>query len=171
MTPRKFFSLIVILAVVALSGCGGGGDDGGGGGDTTPIPAQPVRATVLIAFDPTVTNLAGLDFVLNSAPGAAFDNNTQQIAAINAAQGQSLVVGNFNAVTNTNHIILANGSAAGIDTGTTPIIRITYDVAAGSGVPTFGIASQATFTAIAPDNSPVTPAVTAANQAVTVTYE
>lgn len=170
MTPRKLFSLIVILAFFALSGCGSDGSDGGGGGDTAP-PAQPVRANVFIAFDQTVTNLAGLECNLNSAPGATFDNATQQIAAINAAQGSS-VVANFDAATNSAKIILVNGGAAGINTGTSPIIRITYNVAAGSGVPTFGIASQATFTAISDINgTPTTPAVTAANVVVTVTYE
>jgi len=167
MTPRKLFSLIAILALSALSACGGGGGGDGGG-----PPAQPVRANVFIAFDQPVTNLAGLDFVLNSAPGATFDNNAPQIAALNAAEGSAtLAVGNFNATTNTNRIVLINGSAAGINTGTTPIIRVIYDVAAGSGVPTFGIASQATFTAIAPDNGPTNPPVSAANVVVTGTYE
>jgi hypothetical protein len=167
MTPRKLFSLILILALSALSACGGG-DNGDGGGP----PAQPVRANVFIAFDQPVTNLAGLDFVLNSGPGATFDNTNQPIAATNAAEGSAtLVVGNFNATTNTNRIVWINGSAAGLNTGTTPIVRVTYDVAAGSGVPTFAIASQATFSAIAPDSGPTTPPVSAANVVVTVTYE
>jgi hypothetical protein len=162
MKISRLISLILILSAAALSGCGGGG-----GG----TPPQPVRATVLIAFDQAVTNLAGLDFVLNNAPGATFDNSAQPITAINAADGQTLVVGNFDAVTNTNHILFANGNAAGVNTGTTPIIRVTYDIAAGSGSPTFGIASQATFTALAPDTGPTTPPVTAADVVVTVTYD
>jgi hypothetical protein len=82
------------------------------------------------------------------------------------------VVGNFDATTNTTKIVLVNGNPAGINTGTSPIIRVTYEVAAGSGVPTFGLASQASFTAIgAPDNSPTNPPVSAANLVVTVTYE
>ena len=54
MTPRKFFSLIAILALSALFGCGRGGDDGA-------PPVQPTRADVFIAFDQPVTSLAGLD--------------------------------------------------------------------------------------------------------------
>ena len=166
MKIRNVIGFIILAAVVTFSGCGGGGGDGGG------PPAQPVRANVLIAFDPPVTNLAGLDLILNSGPGATFDNTNQPIAAINAAEGSAtLTLGNFDATANTNRIVWINGSAAGINTGATPIIRVTYDVAAGSGVPTFGLASQATVTAIAPDSGPTTPPVSAANLVVTVTYE
>jgi len=166
MTPRNFISLIVIFALSALFGCGRGGDDDGGA-----PPVQPTRADVFIAFDPPVANLAGLDFKLNNTAGATFDNSTQPIAAINAAQGSlSLALANFDVATNSNRILLINGAAAGINTGTSPIIRITYAISAGFGTPTFSIASQGTFTAIAPDNSPVTPAVTAANLVVSVTY-
>lgn len=155
------FGLIAFLAASALFGCSGGGG-----------ASQPVRANVFIAFDQTVTNLAGLDFALNSGPGATFDNSAQQIAAINAAEGQTLVLGNFDAATNTNHVLLANGNAAGINTGTAPIIRVTYDIAAGSGTPTFGISSQAAFSAMSDENgTPTNPPVTAANVVVTVTYE
>ncbi len=163
MKPKNVIGIILILAASALFGCGRGGGD--------EAPPQPVRANVFIAIDQSVSDLAGLDFVLNNAPGATFDNNAPQITVINAAEGQSLVVGNFDAATNTNHILLANGSAVGIRTGTTPIIRVTYDVAAGSGSPTFSIASQTAFLAIAPNEGPTTPPVSAANMVVTVTYE
>jgi hypothetical protein len=167
MTPRKLLGLIILLAAVALSACGGGDDNGG-----TPQPAQPTQADVFIAFDQPVTNLAGLDFRLNNAAGATFDDGagTPLITAINAAQG-SLVVANFDAATNSNQILLVNGGAAGFNTGTAPIIKVTYAIAAGSGSPTFSIASQATFSAIAFDNGPTTPPVTPANLVVTVTYQ
>jgi len=169
MTTRRFFGIMLILAVSALLGCGrGGGDDGGG----APQPAQPTRADVFIAFDQPVTNLAGLDLKLDNTAGATFDNTTQPIAAINAAQGSlSLAVGNFDAATNSTRIVLINGNAAGINTGTEPILKITYAIADGAGSPTFSITSQATFSAIAPDNGPTTPPVTTANMVVTVTYQ
>jgi hypothetical protein len=57
MKIRNVIGFIILAAVVTLSACGGGGGDDGG------PPAQPVRANVLIAFDPPVTNLAGLDLL------------------------------------------------------------------------------------------------------------
>jgi hypothetical protein len=156
---------MLILAVSALSGCGKGGDNGG-------PPAQPTRADVFITFDQPVTNLAGLDLKLDNTAGATFDNTTQPISAINAAQGSlSLAVGNFDAATNSTRIILINGSTAGINTGTDPIVKVSYAIADGAGSPTFSISSQATFSVIAPDNGPTTPPVTPANVVVTVTYQ
>jgi hypothetical protein len=165
MTSRKFISLIILMATLTLSNCGKSGGDGA-------PPAQPTRADVFIAFDQPVTNLAGLDFKLDNTAGATYDNTTQPIAAINAAEGSlTLSIGNFDAATNSTHIVLINGSAAGINTGTAPILKVTYAIADGAGSPTFSIASQATFSAIAPDNGPTTPPVTPANMVVTVTYQ
>ena len=161
MKIRTVFCLIILIAAAALPACGGGG----GGGSSAP----PTQADVFIAFDQPVTNLSGLDFRLNNAAGATFDSTTQPIAAVNAALG-SLVVGNFDPATNSNHIVLINGGAAGFDTGTAPIIKVTYAIAAGAGNPTFSIASAATFSAIAANNAPTTPPVTAGNLLVTVTY-
>lgn len=160
-TARALALIVIILGAVASAGCGGGG--GGSAG-------QPSRADVFIAFDQPITNLAGLDFVLANSTGATFDNSTQQISAVNAALG-SLAAANFDPLTNTNRIVLINGSAAGIDTGAAPIVKVVYDVAPGSGRPTFSISSQGTFSAIAPDNGPTTPSPTAANLVVTVVYE
>jgi hypothetical protein len=165
MTTGRFLGIMLILTVAVFSGCGKKDDNGA-------PPVQPTRADVFIAFDQPVTNLAGLDLKLDNTAGATFDNTTQPITAINAAQGSlSLTVGNFDAATNSTRIILINGSAAGINTDTTPIVKITYAIADGAGSPTFSISSQATFSVIAPDNGPTTPPVTPANVVVTVTYQ
>ena len=164
MKIRNLFGLIILLAAISLSACGGNGDD------SPPPPPPPTQADVFIAFDQSVTNLAGLEFMLNNSEGATFDDATQPIVSINEALG-SLVVGNFDGATNTNHIVMVNGSVAGINTGTTPILKVTYKIASGGGSPIFSIASQATFSAIAPDNGPTTPPVTPANLVVTVTYQ
>jgi hypothetical protein len=170
MKIRNVISLIILFAIAILPACGGGDDSNGG--DSGGVLAQPVRAIVFIAFDQPVENLAGLDLTLNNSAGASFDNNSPQIAPINAAEGSS-VVANFDASRNSTRIAFINGGAAGINTGTTPIIRITFAVADGSGRPTFSVdATPANFSAISdPNSTPTTPPVTASNVVVTVTYE
>jgi len=133
---------------------------------------QPATADVFIGFDQAVTNLAGLQFNLNSTGGAAFDNDAQNIKAINNAEGSlTIVVGNFIAASNSTAIGLGNAGASGIDTGTAPIIKVTYAVSAG--LPQFSVDLTAgTFSAVADEaGSAVTPAVTAANLVVTVKYD
>jgi hypothetical protein len=130
---------------------------------------QPNSVEVFIAFDQAVTNIAALQFILNNTPGAAmFDNGTQPIAAINAAAG-SLVFGNFNMLTDSNEIALAN--AVGFNTGLTPIIQATYDIV-GAGLPVFDAAlPPAIFIATDPGGGATVPPVTAANVVVTMTYD
>ena len=132
---------------------------------------QPTSAEVVIAFEPAVTNLAALSFNLNNGAGATFDNAAQTIAAINTAT-ESLVVGNFNAATNSNTIGLINGGAGGFNTGTQPIIQATYAIAPGAGLPTFAIdQTPLTFTATDPLGGIPIPPVTAANLVVTMTFD
>lgn len=125
---------------------------------------QPTSVDVFIAISPAVTNLATLQFKLNNTAGATFDNAAQQIAAINAAQGGSLQVANF--VANSTTVGLVHQT--GFNTGTAPIIKATFAVSAG--LPTFSVDSTATFVATDINDAATTPAITAANLAVTVTY-
>lgn len=132
---------------------------------------QPASADVLIAFDQAVTNLAALNFKLNSSAGASFNNSTQPVLAINGAIG-SLVVGNFDGAVSSTNIGLVNGGAGGCNTGTAPIIKATFAVAPGTGLPLFTVdLTPATFTATDPLNGAVTPQVTAANTVVTVVFD
>lgn len=126
---------------------------------------QPSSVDVSIAFNPAVSNLAALDFTLNNTVGASFDNNAQLIIPVNAAEG-SFVMGNF--VSNSTRINFIN--AAGFNTGTTPIIKATFAVASDAGMPQFSVSSSATITATDTGGNPITPAVTAAGMAVTVTF-
>lgn len=131
---------------------------------------QPSSVDVFVAFNQAVTNLAGLQFNLNNTAGATFDNNAQKVFAINnAANAQTLIACHFNAAANATSIGLANGS--GFDTGTDPIIKLTFAVT--SGLPSFTVdPGPANFTATSDANgSPTTPPVTAANLVVTVKYD
>jgi hypothetical protein len=130
---------------------------------------QPASADVFISLNGAVTNLAALDFQLNNSPGASFNISTQPVAAVNAASG-SLVLGNFNAASNSTKIALVK--AAGFNTGTAPIIKATFDVAADAGLPAFGVdVTPGSITATDPNSGPTTPAVTVQNIVVTVTYD
>jgi hypothetical protein len=129
---------------------------------------QPVSVDVSIAFDQPVTNLAALQLKLNNGAGAAFNNaDPQLISAVNAATG-STVVGNFVAANN-NTIGLIN--AAGFNTGTTSIIKATYSVAAGAGLPAFSVDAAATFTATDKDGNATAPQVSSANVVVTTKFD
>lgn len=131
---------------------------------------QPASVDVFIGFDQAVTNLAALQFVLNNSAGATFTNGTQLISAINNAAADSIVIANFDIATNSNQIALIN--AAGFNTGTEPIIMVTYDIAPGSGLSTFSPApSPAIFIATDPGNAPTDPPVTVDNMVITVTYD
>ena len=118
---------------------------------------QPTSVDVSIGFTQPVANLAALQFKLNNTAGAAFNNTDPQlVSAINTATG-STVVGNFSA-SNSTTIALIN--AAGFNTGTAPILKATFTVAAGAGLPAFSIdATPGTITsepAVAPENLVVT---------------
>lgn len=134
----------------------------------------PTSAEVFIAFDQAVTNLAALSFMIGNTSGATFDNGTQPVSAINAAAGPStFVMSNFNSAVNVSTIGLINGSAGGINTGTAPIIRAVYAIAATDFLPAFAAdaTSAATFTATDPHFAVTVPPVTAANLVVTVTFD
>jgi len=133
---------------------------------------QPSSVDVSIRFDTAVTNLAALQFKLNNTAGASFDNNTQSnIARINnAAAGTtsiSLAAG-FNAAANSLTIALAN--ANGFNTGTTPIIKATYAVALGAGLPTFSIDAAGIFIATDLLGFVTSPPVFAANLVVSTVF-
>jgi hypothetical protein len=130
---------------------------------------QPASADVFISFNGAVTNLAALDFKLINSPGASFNISTQPVVAVNAASG-SFVLGNFSASSNSTQVALIK--AAGFDTGTAPVIKATFDVAADAGLPAFGVdVTPGSITARDPNSGPTTPAVTAGNMVVTVTYD
>lgn len=135
----------------------------GGVSNSTPVKFinQPTSVDVSIGFNQPVANLAALQFRLNNTQGAAFSNaDPQLISAINAAAG-STVVGNFSAANSTT-IALIN--AGGFNTGTAPIIKATFAVASGAGLPAFVI--DATPGTITSD-----PAVTADNMSVTASFD
>lgn len=129
---------------------------------------QPSSVDVFIAFNQPVTNLAALQFKLNNGAGTVYDDaGTQLISAINAAEG-SFVVGNF-AADNSNTIALI--SAAGFNTGTTPIIKVTYSVVSGAGQVAFSVdASPSTFTVSDKDGNAPVPQLSAANLVVTTKF-
>jgi hypothetical protein len=132
---------------------------------------QPASADVFIAFKQPVTNLAALKFNLVNTDGATFDSGAQQLVAINAASG-SLVAGNFIFGAKTTEIGLVNGGANGFITGTDPIIKVSYAIGSVSSLPTFSVDTDPVkFTAAEFSGGPTSPAVTASNIAVTVTFD
>lgn len=146
--------------------------DSGGASQSVQVKFinQPAKADVFISFKQAVTNLAGLDFKLNNTAGATFSNpDPQLIVTMNsAAVGSTLVLGNFNPADNSTRIVLANPT--GLDTGTTPIIKATFAIS--SGLPVFSVdQTPASFTATDFNSSATVPPATAADMAVTVTYD
>lgn len=130
---------------------------------------QPSSVDVSVRFNVAVTNLAALQFMMNNAAGATFDNNAQLISRINnAAEGStSIILAGFDAASNALTVGLANPN--GFNTGTTPIIKATYAVAAGSGLPTFSVAA-AGFTATDPLDNATVPQVASSNMIVTTVF-
>jgi hypothetical protein len=116
-----------------------------------------------------VTNLAALSFKMNNTAGATFDNAAQPVTAVNSASG-SLAAGNFNTAANSTTINTVNPN--GFNTGTSPVVKATMSVAQGSGLPQFSIdQGPGNITVTDVNSGPTTPAVTAANMVVTVTYD
>ena len=133
--------------------------------------SQPTSVDVSVSFDTAVTDLAALQFILKNTAGASFDNNTQLVSRINnaAAGSTSIIFAGFNAGAGSLTIGLANPN--GFDTGTTPIIKATFAVTAGAGLPTFSIESTpGSFTATNLGNNATTPPVTAANMVVSTAF-
>lgn len=130
---------------------------------------QPSSVDVLIAMNPAVTNLGSLDLTIDNTAGASFDNAAQHVAAVNAAFGNTLVLGNFDSAANSTRILLINGT--GFNTGTAPIIKATFAVASDGGMPQFSASSTAAISATDPGSNLITPAVSAADMAVTVTFD
>jgi len=124
---------------------------------------QPTSVDVAISFDQAVTNLAALQFVLNNQAGASFNNLPLQVPL------GSLAAANFDAASNSTTIGLTN--ASGFNTGTAPVIVITFSVAPGAGLPAFSIDQAAGFIATDPLSGPTVPPVTAANLVVTRTFD
>jgi hypothetical protein len=125
---------------------------------------QPTSVDVFVRFDTDVTDLAALQFIIKNTPGATFDNSTQLIARLNnaAAGSSSIILAGFNAAAGSLTIGLANPN--GFHTGTTPIIKATYAIATGAGLPAFSVdPAPGSFTAANQGNSLTTPPVTAAN--------
>jgi adhesin/invasin len=129
---------------------------------------QPSSVDVSVGFGLAVTNLAALQFTLNSTAGAAYDNASELISAINAATG-SLVTANFTAATNSTEIALVNST--GFNTGTNPVLKATFAVAAGSGLPAFSVDADALFVATDKDGNATVPQVNAANMVVSTVFD
>lgn len=132
---------------------------------------QPSSVDVFVRFDTAVTDLAALQFVLKNTAGASFDNDTQLISRINnAAPGStSIILAGFNPAASSLTIGLANPN--GFNSGTTPIIKATFAITPGTGLPAFSVDSApGSFTATNPDNNATTPPVTDANMVVSTVF-
>lgn len=124
---------------------------------------QPTSVELFIASAAPVANLGALQLIVHNTAGVSFDNTAAPVFTLNsAAVGASLATASFNAAANSTNIMLIN--ANGINTGTAPILKATFSVAASAGLPSFSIdPAPASFTATDPLSIPLTPALTAAN--------
>jgi hypothetical protein len=131
---------------------------------------QPSSVELFLATDAPVANLAALQLVVNNTAGTSFDNTAAPVFTLNnAAVGAALVTANFNAVANSTTIALIN--ANGINTGTTPILKATFSVAASAGLPSFSIDQAASITATDPNGLALNPALTAANLLLSMRFD
>ena len=125
---------------------------------------QPTSVMVSIALKGAIPNLGALDFKLSNTAGATFDNFGQPIVAVNGAAG-STVAANFDPALNTTTISMIN--ANGFNTGTTPMMNLTFGIVAGA-MPTFSIDATAGGVTATDNNSvAITPAMTPVGMAVT----
>ncbi|WP_049764376.1 hypothetical protein [Geotalea daltonii] len=102
---------------------------------TVKFIAQPTAMDVFIALNPAVSGLASLQFSLVNGSGATFSSGSE--SAVNGATG-SLIVANQASGSDTTVIALI--SAAGFNTGTTPIIKLSYGIT--SGLPGMQVSSS-----------------------------
>jgi len=132
---------------------------------------QPTSVELFMATEAPVANLAALQLAVNNTAGTSFDNTAAPVFTLNsAAVGASLATANFNAVANSTTIALIN--ANGINTGTTPIIKLTFSVAASAGLPSFSInTAPARFTATDPNGIALAPPLTAANLVLSTRFD
>jgi hypothetical protein len=132
---------------------------------------QPSSVDLFIATDAPVANLAALQLTVQSTAGATFNNTTAPVFTLNnAAVGSSLATAGFNAAANSATIGLVN--ANGFNSGTAPILKATFNVAANTGLPSFSIdPAPSRFTATDPNGFAITPAVTAANLVLSMTFD
>lgn len=132
---------------------------------------QPTSVELFIASEAPVANLAALQLAVQSTAGASFDNTTAPVFTLNnAAVGASLATANFNVTANSTTIALIN--ANGINTGSSPILKATFSVAASAGLPSFSIDPAPTsFTAIDPNGVALTPPLTAANLLLSTRFD
>lgn len=132
---------------------------------------QPTSVELFIASEAPVASLAALLLAVNNTAGASFDNTAAPVFTLNnAAVGASLATANFNAAANSTTIALIN--ANGINTGSSPILKATFSVAASAGLPSFSIdPAPASFTATDPNGVALTPPLTAANLVLSVTFD
>jgi hypothetical protein len=131
---------------------------------------QPVSVEVSIAINQTVAGVALLEFNLKNTPGATFNTaDPQRIFAIGDASG-SLVTGNFLATANSTTIGLVNPTGFNPGVGT-PIIRATYAIAAGSGMPSFSIDETTPIIAKDPQRTAIAPQLTGADMVITTVFD
>lgn len=132
---------------------------------------QPTSVELFIAAETPVANLAALQLAVNNTAGASFDNTAAPVFTLNnAAVGASLATANFNAAANSTTIALIN--ANGINTGSSPIIKATFSVAASAGLPSFSIDPAPTsFTATDSNGVALTPPLTAANLVLSTRFD
>jgi len=131
---------------------------------------QPTSVELFIAMDAPVANLGALQLTVQSTAGVTFNNTTAQVFTLNnAAVGASLATAGFNAVANSTTIGLVN--ANGFNSGTAPILKATFSVAPGAGLPSFSIdPAPARFTAT-DSGSATIPTVTATNLVLSATFD
>ncbi len=144
--------------------------EGASGANAVKFINQPTSVEVSIAVDQAVAGLALLQFKLNNTTGATFDNaDPQRIFTINDASG-SLAAGNFDAIANSNSIGLVNATGFNLRANI-PVIRATYAVAAGAGLPTFSVDATTPIIAKDPQSVAIAPQLTAADFVITTAFD
>jgi hypothetical protein len=154
---KIFFSLVVGIQILALSGCGGGGGGSTSGGQPTSVIVKLATSGTL----PTGTLIGGIATTLNYSVNKGLTISPSNVVASGVGSGSNLLP-NINTSGQVG-IVLSSG---GIQTG--EFATLTFSISPGFPQVTasdFSIASGATI--IDPLTSPI-PGITVVIQNVTI---